>query len=62
MEFLNVLTRNEMKNLKGGGEGCGPNCSGCIEDGSGPFCFKWACNDGFCYPVASTCCIVLMEG
>jgi hypothetical protein len=60
MEALQVLSRSEMKKIRGGYSGCGSYCQGCIENGSigaDPPCYKWTCQGGMCVPVADNCCV-----
>lgn len=58
---MQILNRNEMKNIMAGssGSGCGPFCSGCIPDNtSHGDCIEWECRDGdHCVPVTSDCCV-----
>lgn len=64
MHHLKKLSRSEMKKIVGG-MGCAPSCSGCIANGSigaDPPCYKWECQGGmWCVPVASTCCLIVVE-
>ena len=54
-----ILSRSEMRKIKAGNSGC-YNCEHCspAEGGDGP-CIQFTCEDGWCNPKWSNCCLVV---